>query len=514
MNRLRGNSSKQGRTTSVPNAPVRRMHGNDIALMNTHNWSGVSELNLEDRVSLCDLKAVFLQGNVAFVGNVHFAEGIWVGIQLTGPSVGRGNTDGTVQGRHYFANVGKKNGRFAPLTVVNKRLEFKTGDPVVNAAQLRRRTEQARMADVNYVECLRQERAIAILKQSEKKQKTKRFSLFEDKEETHITRLKQYRLEELRRSRQEVPDVDLISNKPNNKYSNPDQPLEKYDFEFVNGLEETSQNFCLSDPSLPDNPITFASQAFLNMTGYTLNQILGRNCRFLQGPKTDAYHVHRLRMSIREGSDCSVCLLNYRADGTNFYNHLFITALRDTKGRIKNYIGVQCEVSRQVAEHINDEEKSQFEAKSIGTTNPQSAGSVGSHQSKKIGVSSNGNTMAEESHKTVIMQHETSGGGGEFEFADFSEEKKFYLDDEAGASFGSKSLLTYEDDSSLPSTSKSSQQRALPPDVAQLETAFLRSNMCDNDLSLFVVDPDDPPMRKNSKTMKRKKKSSKKDSTR
>jgi hypothetical protein len=96
-------SSKQGRTTSVPKAPIHGMHVNDmIALMNTHNWSGVSELkNLEDRVSLCDLKAIFLQGVVTFVGNVLFAQGIWVGIQPTGPSVGRGNTDGTVQGRHY-----------------------------------------------------------------------------------------------------------------------------------------------------------------------------------------------------------------------------------------------------------------------------------------------------------------------------------------------------------------------------------------------------------------------------
>jgi hypothetical protein len=143
------------------------------------------------------------------------------------------------------------------------------------------------------------------------KQKNKCFTLV-DKAETHITHLKQYWLEELRQNRQEnVPDVNLISNKPNNKYSNPDQPLEKYNFEFVNGLGNMLQN-----PSLLDNPITFASQAFLHMTGYmVLNQILGCNCCLQQGPKMDACHIHHVCTSIQEGSDCSVCLLNYQANG-------------------------------------------------------------------------------------------------------------------------------------------------------------------------------------------------------
>jgi PAS domain-containing protein len=56
------------------------------------------------------------------------------------------------------------------------------------------------------------------------------------------------------------------------------------------------------DPSLPDNPIVYASQGFLNLTGYAMDQILGRNCRFLQGPDTDPEAVDKIRKAIEEGA--------------------------------------------------------------------------------------------------------------------------------------------------------------------------------------------------------------------
>ena len=73
-------------------------------------------------------------------------------------------------------------------------------------------------------------------------------------------------------------------------------------------------------------------------------------------------HVDRIRQSIVEGADCHVCLLNYRKDGTAFYNRLFMTALRDNKGRIKNYLGVQCQIDEERAHKINDQEMSLFQA--------------------------------------------------------------------------------------------------------------------------------------------------------
>jgi PAS domain S-box-containing protein len=125
--------------------------------------------------------------------------------------------------------------------------------------------------------------------------------------------------------------------------------LDDPDFSFIKALQTAQQNFVVTDPSLPDNPIVYASQGFLNLTGYTLDQILGRNCRFLQGPETDPKSVERIRRAIEQGQDMSVCLLNYRVDGTTFWNQFFIAALRDAAGEVTNYVGVQCKVSDQYA---------------------------------------------------------------------------------------------------------------------------------------------------------------------
>mmetsp|Transcript_25720 Transcript_25720/g.28419 ORF Transcript_25720/g.28419 Transcript_25720/m.28419 type:complete len:383 (+) Transcript_25720:98-1246(+) len=138
--------------------------------------------------------------------------------------------------------------------------------------------------------------------------------------------------------------------------------LDDPDFSFIKALQTAQQNFVVTDPSLPDNPIVYATQGFLNLTGYTLDQVLGRNCRFLQGPETDPKAVEKIRRSIEEGSDMSVCLLNYRVDGTTFWNQFFIAALRDASGNITNYVGVQCKVSDQYAANVckRQEEEDEF----------------------------------------------------------------------------------------------------------------------------------------------------------
>lgn len=133
--------------------------------------------------------------------------------------------------------------------------------------------------------------------------------------------------------------------------------LDDPDFSFIKALQTAQQNFVVTDPSLPDNPIVYASQGFLNLTGYSLDQILGRNCRFLQGPETDPKAVERIRHAIDQGNDLSVCLLNYRVDGTTFWNQFFIAALRDASGNITNFVGVQCKVSDQYAASVTKEQE-------------------------------------------------------------------------------------------------------------------------------------------------------------
>jgi PAS domain S-box-containing protein len=137
--------------------------------------------------------------------------------------------------------------------------------------------------------------------------------------------------------------------------------LDDPDFSFIKALQTAQQNFVVTDPSLPDNPIVYASQGFLNLTGYTLDQILGRNCRFLQGPETDPKSVERIRRAIEQGQDLSVCLLNYRVDGTTFWNQFFIAALRDAAGEVTNYVGVQCKVSDQYAASVTKQQQQQHD---------------------------------------------------------------------------------------------------------------------------------------------------------
>eukprot|EP01041_Mallomonas_annulata_P003775 gene3775-7498_t len=126
--------------------------------------------------------------------------------------------------------------------------------------------------------------------------------------------------------------------------------LERADYRLVSAIQASQRSFCITNPALPDNPIVFASKGFLDLTGYRLDQILGRNARFLQGPGTDRRQIDAMRKGIAAGVDTSVCLLNYRADGSTFYNQMFLAPLRDKLHKIVNYVGVQVEVQVQLSE--------------------------------------------------------------------------------------------------------------------------------------------------------------------
>lgn len=116
--------------------------------------------------------------------------------------------------------------------------------------------------------------------------------------------------------------------------------LDMQDYNLVHSIQNSQHSFVITDPSLADNPIVFASDDFLQLTGYTREQVLGRNCRFLQGSNTSPDSVKEIRKAVADGEDVSVTLLNYMADGTPFWNRLFIAALRDAQNNIVNFIGV------------------------------------------------------------------------------------------------------------------------------------------------------------------------------
>lgn len=128
--------------------------------------------------------------------------------------------------------------------------------------------------------------------------------------------------------------------------------LDPQDFSLVKSLKTSQQCFVITDPSLQDNPIVYASDDFYTLTGYTRNDVLGRNCRFLQGPDTNQAAVQELQKRIASGDDVSICLLNYKCDGTPFWNHLFVAALRDTCNNIVNFIGVLVPVAGPDSETV------------------------------------------------------------------------------------------------------------------------------------------------------------------
>ena len=92
-------------------------------------------------------------------------------------------------------------------------------------------------------------------------------------------------------------------------------------------------------------PFIYVNDAFTTLTGYPRDMILGRNCRFLQGPDTDPRDVDRLREALRSGTDVSVVLRNYRKDGSPFWNEVSISPLLGATGRITHWVGTQIEVT-------------------------------------------------------------------------------------------------------------------------------------------------------------------------
>jgi PAS domain S-box-containing protein len=103
----------------------------------------------------------------------------------------------------------------------------------------------------------------------------------------------------------------------------------------------------ISDPNLPDCPIVFANPAFFAITGYPASEVLGRNCRFLQGPDTDPKAVAQLRRAIMETRPIALELINHRRDGRRFVNELRVAPVFDTTGRLACFVGIQHDVTER-----------------------------------------------------------------------------------------------------------------------------------------------------------------------
>ena len=118
---------------------------------------------------------------------------------------------------------------------------------------------------------------------------------------------------------------------------------------FAAAVRATRMPMIVTDPSQYDNPIVFANNAFLKLTGYTRFEVLGRNCRFLQGPETNPAAIDRIRDAVRQEVDIRVDLLNYRKDGSTFHNALYVGPVRDADGKVVYFFASQLDVSEHYA---------------------------------------------------------------------------------------------------------------------------------------------------------------------
>ncbi|TNC67231.1 PAS domain-containing protein [Rubellimicrobium roseum] len=119
---------------------------------------------------------------------------------------------------------------------------------------------------------------------------------------------------------------------------------------FAAAIRRTRMPIIITDPRQEDNPVVFANDAFLELTGYGRDEVIGRNCRFLQGPDTDPACVAEIRRAIaEEWEQFRGDILNYRKDGTAFWNALFMSPVRDETGEILYFFASQHDVTASKA---------------------------------------------------------------------------------------------------------------------------------------------------------------------
>lgn len=127
----------------------------------------------------------------------------------------------------------------------------------------------------------------------------------------------------------------------------PNEVVDHKDDIFFAAIEMTRMPMLVTDPRQADNPIVFANRAFISMSGYEPHELIGHNCRFLQGPSTDKASIAAIREAIALESQVHMEILNYRKDGSSFWNALFISPVYDASGALIYFFASQLDVSRR-----------------------------------------------------------------------------------------------------------------------------------------------------------------------
>ncbi|GMA73785.1 Blue-light-activated protein [Methylorubrum aminovorans] len=146
--------------------------------------------------------------------------------------------------------------------------------------------------------------------------------------------------------------TDIPEKRPHGVHTSVEAGAAGHEFEagndiFFAAVSMTRMPMVVVDPNRDDHPIVFVNQAFLEMTGYARDEVIGRNCRFLQGPETDPETRAQVRDAVAARRDVATEILNYRKDGSSFWNALFVSPVYNAAGDLVYFFGSQLDITRR-----------------------------------------------------------------------------------------------------------------------------------------------------------------------
>ena len=113
-------------------------------------------------------------------------------------------------------------------------------------------------------------------------------------------------------------------------------------------INQASDGVVITDPNKPGNPVIYVNETFTRITGYESHEVLGRNCRFLQGPKTDPHTRFEIHKAVEEKRSVKVAILNYRKNGQPYWNGLRISPVFSQEGKLLYFLGFQADISDRI----------------------------------------------------------------------------------------------------------------------------------------------------------------------
>ncbi|WP_246939624.1 PAS domain S-box protein [Bacillus pinisoli] len=124
-------------------------------------------------------------------------------------------------------------------------------------------------------------------------------------------------------------------------------------------INKTTTGVIITDPNLPNNPTIFVNDAFTQLTGYSEEEVLGQNCKFLQGEESNGETIQQISQAVKNGQGLTIEILNYKKDGTKFWNELKIDAIYDQSGKLSYFMGFQTDITRKKKAELEIEEREQ-----------------------------------------------------------------------------------------------------------------------------------------------------------